>query len=163
MNLTRRTADTVSRALPALLTAAVASIVLGIIGMHALSTHGVGSMGMGLTDHSTMTSPVVSPMTGAHGDTHGEPVISPATGGHASMSSSAPDDGGGHSMGSMVMLCFAMLAATAGALLLLLLGLRHVPRVWAHRIPEPTTVIRWVTARVGTGPPYVWNFSVIRC
>ena len=163
MNAMRRGADTWSRALPALLTAAVASIVLGIIGMHALSTHGV--TGMSITDHATMTSPVVSTMTGAHGDMSGGPVMSPATSEHADMSSTAPDDGGGggHSMGSMVMLCFAMLAATAGALLLLLLGLHRRPRVWAHRIPEPTTVIRWVAARAGTGPPYVWKFSVIRC
>jgi hypothetical protein len=160
MNM-RGGATTVSRALPALLTAAVASIVLGIVGMHALSTHGV--MGVGITDHSTMTSPVVSPTAGQHGGTHGELVMSPATGGHAGTSSTAPDEGGGHSLGSMVMLCFAMLAATAGALLLLLLGLRHVPRVWAHCRLAPTTVPRWVTARLGTGPPYVWQFSVIRC
>ena len=63
----------------------------------------------------------------------------------------------------MVMLCFAMLAATAGALLLLLLGLHRKPRVRAHRLVVLTTVTRWVTARLGTGPPYVWQFSVIRC
>ena len=80
------TTSTPSRALPALLTAAVASIVLGIMGMHALSTHGV--TGMGSTDHSTMTSP----MTGAHGDAHGEPVTSSATGEHAAMSSTASHD-----------------------------------------------------------------------
>jgi hypothetical protein len=79
------------------------------------------------------------------------------------MASTAPDGGDGHNLGSMVMLCFAMLAATAGALLLLLLGLHRKPRVWAHRPTVPTTVSRWVTARRGTGPPYVWQFSVIRC
>jgi hypothetical protein len=63
----------------------------------------------------------------------------------------------------MVMLCFAMLAAAAGALLLLLLGPRRRPRDWAHRPTAPTTVTRWVTDRLGTGPPYVWQFSVIRC
>ena len=151
----RRTLDTLSRALPVLLMAAVASIVLGIVGMHALSTHGV----VGGADHSAMTSP----MTGAHGDIHGEPVMSPDTGDRAGMSSTAPDEGDGHSLGSMVMLCFAMLAAAAGALLLLLLGLRRKPRVWAYRLPTPATVTRWVTARLGSGPPYVWNFSVIRC
>ncbi|MCW2833696.1 MAG: hypothetical protein JWN68_1649 [Nocardioides sp.] len=157
----RLTAARVSRAVPALLTAAVAFIVLGIIGMHALSTHGV--MSMGITGHSTMTTPVGSHMTGEHGDAHGDPVTSSAAGSHAGMSSTAPDGGDGHSLGSMVMLCFAMLAATAGALLLLLLGLRHIPRVWAHRPTAPATATRWVTARLGTGPPYVWNFSVIRC
>jgi hypothetical protein len=158
MNPMRRTADTVSRALPALLTTAVAAIVLGIIGMHALSTHGV----MGITDHSTMTGPTVSPMVGAHGDMSTGPVTSPPIGEHTGMPA-GPDGEDGHNLGSMVMLCFAMLAATAGALLLLLLGLRYKPRVWDYPLPAPTTLTRWVTARLGTGPPYVWNFSVIRC
>lgn len=162
MNTMRGGADT-SRAMPALLTAAVVSIILGIIGMHALSTHGV--TGIGTTDHSTMTS-AASPMVGPHGDTHGGMSADPA--GHAAevragMSSTGPVGGDGHGLGSMVMLCFAMLAATAGALLLVLLGLRRKPRVWAYRLAAPTTVTRWVTARLGTGPPSVWNFSVIRC
>ncbi|MEO5664354.1 MAG: hypothetical protein ABIR39_13825 [Nocardioides sp.] len=155
MNPMRRTADTVSRALPALLTAAVAAVVLGIIGMHALSTHGV----MGTTDHSTMTSPVSSLLDGAHDDTHGSTAT---TGAHAGLPA-LPDGGDGHSPGSMVMLCFAMLAAAAGALLLLSLGLRRKPRVRTHRRGVLTTVTKVVTARLGTGPPYVWNFSVIRC
>lgn len=153
--------------MPALLAAVVVSVVLGIIGMHALSTHGV----MGTTDHSAMTSPVISPVTspvtspmpGSHGDMSGDPLTSAVAGAHAGMSSMSPQEGHGHSLGSMVMLCFAMLAATAGALLLLLLGLRRQPRVWAHRPAVPTTVTQWVTAQLGTGPPYVWQFSVIRC
>ena len=151
------TTSTPSRALPALLTAAVASIVLGIMGMHALSTHGV--MGMGITDHSTLTSP----MTEAHGDAHGELVMSPASGEHAAMSSAAPHDGRGHDMSGLVLLCLAMLSATAGALLVLILGLRRRPRTWAYRLVTAAAVTRWVTARLGTGPPYVWQFSVIRC
>ena len=146
--------------MPALLGAFVVSVVLGIIGMHALSTHGV----MGTTDHSAMTSPAASPMTGAHGDMSGASDTDRTAGAaHAGMSSTAPQKGDGHSLGSMVMLCFAMLAAAAGALLLLFLGLRCRPRAWAHRLIVPTTVTTWVTARLGTGPPYVWNFSVIRC
>lgn len=158
MNTMRPPTDTMSRAVPGLLAAVVVSIVLGIVGMHALSTHGV----MGTTDHSAFSSPVTSPMMGAHGDMSTGPV-SPTAGAHAGMSSTAPDGGDGHSLGSMVMLCFAMLAATAGALLLLLLGLRRRPRVWAHRPAVPTVVTTWVTARLGAGPPFVWQFSVIRC
>ncbi|KRE94327.1 hypothetical protein ASG76_13205 [Nocardioides sp. Soil774] len=141
-----------SRAVPALLSSVVASIVLGIIGMHALSTHGV----MGSTDHSAMTSP----MTGAHDEMSGL-LTSPASEANAGIVSIAPDSGDGHDMGTMVMLCLAMLAAAA-ALLLVLVGLRRRPRVWAHRHAITTTVTRWAT-RHGTGPPYVWNFSVIRC
>lgn len=159
MNTIRRTTSTPSGAVPALLGAFVASIVLGIIGMHALSTHGV----MGTTDHSTMTSPVAAPVAAAHGDMSGASDASTTEAVHAGVSSTAPKKGEGHSLGSMVMLCFAMLAATAGALLLLLLGLQRAPRVWAHRPTTPTSVTKWVTARLGTGPPYVWQFSVIRC
>lgn len=144
--------------MPALLAAVVASVVLGIIGMHALSTHGV----MGTTDHSTMTSRVAAPAAAAHGDMSGASDTSPTRAVHADVSSTAPKKGEGHSLGSMVMLCFAMLA-TAGGLLLLVLGLRRNPRVRVHLPTAPTTVTKWVTARLGTGPPYVWQFSVIRC
>jgi hypothetical protein len=151
----RPTTRTPSRALPALLAAAVVSIVLGIVGMHALNTHDV----MNNTDHATMTSS----MTGAHADMSAGPVTTDPAGVTATVSTTVPDGGNGHNMGSIVMLCLAMLAATAGALLLLTLGLRRMPRVWAHLPTAPTTVTRWVTARLGTGPPPVWKFSVIRC
>jgi len=150
----RPTTGTPSGALPTLLAAAVVSIVLGIVGMHALNTHGVLSN----TDHATMTSP----MTGTQADMSAGPATSHPAGVTATVSTTVPDGGNGHNMGSMVMLCLAMLAATAGALLLLTVGLRRMPRVWAHLPTAPTTVTRWVTARLGTGPPSVWRFSVIR-
>lgn len=147
-----------SRALPALLAAVVVSIVVGIVGMHALNTHGV----LGSTDHATMTSPMTSPMTslmtGAHADTSSGMSAGPETGSPADV---VPAGDNGPSMGSMVMLCFAMLAAAAGALLFL--GLLRTPRDRAHRPSSASTVVRWITARLGTGPPYVWEFSVIRC
>lgn len=156
----RRAADTASRVLPTLLGAFVVSVVLGIVGMHALSMHGV----MGISDHSAMTNPATSPVAGAHGDMLGaSDVITTAGAADAGMSGTEPQKGEGHSLGSMVMLCFAMLAATAGALLLLLLSLRRRPSAWVHRVIVPVTVTKWVTAQLGTGPPYVWQFSVIRC
>lgn len=159
MTTMRPTTDTSSRAVPTLLAAVVASIVLGIVGMHALSTHGV----MGITDHATMPSPVTGLTTGAHGDMSAGSVPGHTAGARAGMSSTTPAEEDGHSLGSMVMLCFAMLAAAAGTLLLLFLGLCRRPRVRAHRPTVPAAVTRWVTARLGTGPPYVWQFSVIRC
>ena len=152
MNAMRPRTSTPSRALPALLAAAVVSIVLGIMGMHALNTHGV----TGNPDHATMTSP----MTGSHADMSDGMSTGPNTSSPAGL---VEDGDNGPSMGSMVMLCFAMLAATAGALLLLLLGVRRMPRVWAHLPTAPTSVTGWVTARLGTGPPPVWEFSVVRC
>lgn len=159
MKTMRPTTSTPSRAVPALLAAVVVSIVLGIIGMHALSTHGV----IGSTDHSAMTSPPTSSMTGSHGDMPAFSQTSAVPEAHTGIASPAPDRGDGHHMGKMVMLCLAMLAATAAALLLLLVALRLRPRVWAHRPATPTTITTWFTARHGTGPPYVWQFSVIRC
>ena len=158
MNTMRLAADTVSRGLPTLLAAAVAPFVLGIVGMHALNAHGV----MSNTDRSTMAGPLTAPMAGEHGDTSTGPVTSPTVGAHAGMPA-GPGSVDGHSLGSMVMLCLTMLAATAGALLLVLLGLRRRPRAWAHRLTAPTTVTRWVAARLGAGPLSVWQFSVIRC
>lgn len=69
----------------------------------------------------------------------------------------------GHSLGDMVMLCVAMLVA-AGASLLAMLGLhRRVPRVWAVLPPAITARVTRQDAYRGTGPPPVWQFSVIRC
>jgi len=148
----RPTTSTQSRALPALLTAAVVSIVLGIVGMHALNTHGVISN----ADHASMTSP----MTSSHADMSAAPSTSNPAG--VTGAAAVPGKGNGRHVG-MVMLCVAMLAATTGALLLLTLGLRRTPRAWAQLPTVPTTLTRWVTARLGAGPPPVWKFSVIRC
>jgi hypothetical protein len=149
MTTMRSATRTQGRALPALLGAVVASILLGIIGMHALSIGGVMGMDMG-TDHSAMTSAADSgPTTGTEA--------------HAGTSSTAPDSGDGHSTGSMMMLCFAMLVAAAGTVLWVFLGLRRKPRIWAHRPAIPHGLNGWVSARLATGPPYAWQFSVIRC
>lgn len=150
-----RPTDTVSRTLTGLLAVVVVSVVLGIVGMHALSTHGL----VGTTAPSAVSSPVISPVASATKSA----VTGPVTGAHAGMSSVAPEGGNGHSMGSMVMLCVAMLAATAGALLLVFLGVRRRSRVWAPHPTLPASAARWATARLGASPPYVWQFSVIRC
>lgn len=34
---------------------------------------------------------------------------------------------------------------------------------WAHLPTVRTSVTGWVTARLGTGPPSVWELAVIRC
>lgn len=148
----RPTTIPASRAMPGLLMAAVVAIVLGIIGMHALNTHAA----MSDTDHAAMS------MTA---DTHADMPVHASLGDPAAATSIAAgvaDGGNGHDMGTMVMLCAAMLAA-AGALILLTFALRRTPLVWAHLAAAPATVPRWVTTRVGNGPPPVWEFSVIRC
>lgn len=151
----RPTTSTPSGSIPALLAAAVVSIVLGIVAVHALNTHGV----MSNTDHATITSP----MTGSYADMSAGSATSDPAGATANGSTAVPDRGNGHNMGGIVMFCVAMLAAAAGALLLLTLGLRRSPRVWAPLPTAFTTVSRWVTARLEAEPPPVWEFSVIRC
>jgi uncharacterized protein DUF6153 len=147
----RPTTSTVSRALPVLLAAGVVAIVLGIVGMHALNTHGV----MSDTDHASMTDPMTGTMSASHADTAGVRTTEVAA---------APDGGNGHDMGDMVMLCVSMLAAAAVTLLLLLALTRRIPRSWTRQRPAPPVrLTRWVAARLGTGPPPVWEFSVIRC
>ena len=149
----RRVTSSPRTALPGLLGVLVVSVVLGIVGMHALNTHGV----MG-AEHSTVTTT----MTGAHADMATAPVTGDPAGLTAHTSSTA-HGGDGPSLGSMVMLCFAMLVATAGALLLLFVGLRRRSRAGIHRPTVHTTAATRVTARLGSGPPYVWQFSVNRC
>jgi hypothetical protein len=70
--------------------------------------------------------------------------------------------GAEHDTGDMVMLCAQMLLTAAGTLLLLL---------WLSRATSPYAVLprlrgvvsRLFDAHVRSRPPYVWEFSVIRC
>ena len=67
------------------------------------------------------------------------------------------------SLGHMVLLCVATLAAAAGTLLALRSLIRRAPRVWAVlRRASSRRITGWLTP-TGTGPPPVWEFSVIRC
>ena len=129
---------------------AVAALVLGILGMHALGLHGVshGAPAPGVSVAPAADSTGTAAEHGAH---HG--------------TEAAADEGHGpqHGAAEMVVLCAAMLAAAAG-MLLALAGLRHrAPPVWAEL--RAALALR-VTSRArpgGTGPPAVWEFSVVRC
>ena len=152
----RPTTSTATRLLPAALAAVVATIVLGILGMHALSTHTVMSHNM----TAPMTGPMTAPMTG-HVD-----GIRDAGAAHGSATAAevfaAGPAGSGHAMGDMVMLCVFMLAA-AGALLLALTAPRRTPRPYATSRASTSTFLRLPRLRAATGPPPAWEFSVIRC
>ncbi len=127
---------------------AVAAVVLGILGMHALSLHGTAATG-------------ASPAGGLHAVSDHTPAE--ATTATADAPDGEHDSGHGGAGHDAVMLCVAMLAAAAG-MLLALAGLRHrAPPVWAEL---PAALALRVTARArpgGTGPPPVWEFSVVRC
>lgn len=143
----RPPARLVAGARPALLAAVVVSVVLGILGMHALDTHGVAGGG----HRGTSAHP-------AHG--HPDPAGAPVA--HSPVGATLLDaSAGGHGTGEMVMLCVAMLAAAGAALLLLLRPRVHVP--WARLRHVATAVARLLPGRRATGPPLAWRFSVIRC
>jgi hypothetical protein len=153
-----RTTDGV---LPALLAAVVVSLVLGIVGMHALTTHGLG----GGAGHAAMDMPTA---TTAHLSSHDAPTtVEPTTLAAAAAAAAVPSvvAGGdtGHGVGHMMMLCVAMIALGTGTLLLALLGLRRLTRLWAHLATAATALFNSFRVRVANGPPPVWEFSVIRC
>lgn len=153
---------------PGLLAPVVVAIVLGILGMHGLDAHGVHlshvTMPGAMVHAEAATSsaavmPDHGPVAAEHGDAHETARVETGAAGHAS-----GDIGDVEAMGGMVMLCAAMLAGAAAALLAFLVRRGRLPRVWAvlQRAgrawrPEPRVV------RAGTGPPSVWRFSVIRC
>lgn len=135
----------------AALAALVAALVVGILGMHALTLHGPSS-------EAYAAAPIA-----AHGD-HAATVHAatqePATSGPAG---SAAGYGSGQHADHLLMLCAAMLAVAALLLLarLLVRSVRPVRLVGAFESPAPTPAVRWWVR--ATGPPPAWRFSVIRC
>ncbi len=136
----------------------VGVVVLGILGMHALGLHGT-SMAVRHGDAATMPAAVA---TDSHSATHAALVaqLSGADAVHDALLTAPTGDR--HDMGSMVMLCVAMLAAAAALVLGVLLA-RRLLRGWR---PVPTlhrSLLRLLPSPAGTGPPPEWAFSVIRC
>ncbi|QIK66402.1 hypothetical protein G7072_08560 [Nocardioides sp. HDW12B] len=137
------------------LSAVVAAIVLGILGMHGLAHNPMQMTGAShsatvgvsveATGHS-MATRLIDPLSAsARGGTVAEVPV-PA-----------------HSMGEMVMLCAAMLVAVAAGILLALRLRRCAPRIPVSLRPRPGNRTFPFTARIGIGPPVAWKFSVIRC
>lgn len=138
-------ADAVRRRARPVLLLTVAALVLGILGMHALTTHGASH----------------APGADTTGATHGahHATAEPAS----SVPAVTPGDAGGDGhAGGTALLCAVMLAAAGGAVLLLS-ALRRSGASW--RVPPPVlrTLVRRTTSRLSTGPPPAWEFSVIRC
>lgn len=147
---------------PVVLAPVVVALVLGILGMHGIDAHGVNLHGP--VTHADTATPTGAVMAG-HAPSVSAAVASndahPA--GEATHASSQSDDQAG-SLGGSVMLCVAMLAGAAAALLALLVRRGRLPKVWA--VLDPAGRLRAVVpavVQVGAGPPDVWKFSVIRC
>lgn len=137
--------------------ALVAALVVGILGMHALASHGTAAAPTASSSMTGMSSAHEAAL--ASGDSHdGHADAQPSM----AASGTGAESGSGHDMANMVMLCVVMLAAAA-LTLLVLLAVRFVRTVLPAGF-QPAAVrahaLQWVR---GTGPPYVWQFSVIRC
>lgn len=142
------------------------ALILGIFGMNTLGLHCPG-----LSHAAAM--PLMSSASGvviSHVDTAGH-AAPPSRAGLAvddraapAMSLPAATGHGGTNggPGELVSLCVALLAAAAGAFLVLL-ALRRAPRMWAVVCSAITKRITGCIQLAGTGPPPVWKFSVIRC
>lgn len=144
------------------LAALVAALVVGILGMHALASHGTSAAtaSVSSTRMTTTTDHDAAMAAGGSQEGHAHAAATPLTG-QAAVETSA-DSGSGHDMAGMVMLCVAMLAAAAMTLLVLLSA--GVFRALLPATFQPAVVVEralgWVR---GTGPPHEWQFSVIRC
>jgi hypothetical protein len=157
--------------------AAVVAVALGILAMHAISLHGVCHQPTLAGVTSAMTPEMGHPALDGPGfaashhhaaaSGHDEPSVSAigddTRAGVAPPSGAAARTAGDRGLGHMVLLCVAMLAAAAGTLLALRSLVRRAPRVWAVLRSAPVhRITGWLTP-TGTGPPPVWEFSVIRC
>ena len=158
VTMLRTRPQTPVRVRPGLLAPAVVAIVVSILGMHGVDAHGA-------TMHGTMThaEAATSTVVAVHDDGTVERADAHSTP-HSETSATDHNSGDAGGMGSMVMLCVAMLAGAAATLLALLVRRGRRPKVWAVLQPARRG---WHPAphvwRIGTGPPSVWRFSVIRC
>ena len=145
----------------ATLGALVVALVVGILGMHALASHGTpAAAATSATSASVSDVPsahVAAMSTGASHEGHHAAHLRPSD-----RVVAGADSGPSHHQSSMVMLCVVMLAAAALTLLVLL-----VVNLIRPLLPDafrPAAVRararQWVR---GTGPPHEWQFSVIRC
>lgn len=150
---------------------AVAVLILGLLGMHALvASSDTAALPPTHSDRDTQSAAATSTghldPAGATRAGHGQHADTTGTPDGGSLLSAPIEEGngahgGGHDMGGALMMCLAVLAA---ALALLGAALtRSTGRPWRAR-PTFASVRR--PARAGlhaAGPPPVWEFSVIRC
>ena len=132
----------------------VVALVLGILGMHALSLgHASGS-----GSAASQAMPAMPGMAaGAHHQAH---VATSAVAARSGVTVHEDDDP--MSMGDMVMLCALMLAGAGGLLLLLLV--RRAAASSYGRVPRSAAHTPWLAiAQTSTGPPGDLAYVVVRC
>lgn len=142
------------------LVAVVGALVLGILGMHGLTQHGAAPAH---SSHPPVAAVSADPHA-AHPAPDHQPVTTEAAQSAPAATPTGPGSSNDHGTGSdMVMLCAAMLLAAAAGVLLGLRRLRGTVRTPRSLRPLLRLPAFAATARVGTGPPGVWEFSVVRC
>lgn len=162
----RTRADVGRQVRPRPLATLAVAVVLGILGMHGFDAHGLtGMTGMvGVTGHHSHSTPAIA---GATHTTHVDSPRAAVSMDEAAVEPGASVDTGGTGgtggMDAMAMLCVAMLAGAAAGLLLLALRRRQTARLRLFLPRRGGTPALPARLRVGTGPPPVWSFSVIRC
>lgn len=145
---------------PFLLLLLIGALAAGIFGMHGL----VCSAGTSGAEHlrSMAASTGTSNAAPAEGSMVGDQTATVAAASSPVSTQAMADPVAGTDMGDMLMLCLAVLTVAAGALLALL-ALRGLCRRIRGFLPPGRFDLRPVLARVRSGPPPVWRFSVIRC
>jgi hypothetical protein len=143
------------------LPACLAAIILGILGMQTC-THHEPLPTKGAGQHAQTATPVADGSAGLMTHATAATTGYPAAGGIVSGIQITIQDRA-HTVWDMVMLCAAMLVGVAASALLTLRlrrsaetalrGLRRLHHIVQALVPAP----------VGTGPPNVWEFSVVRC
>lgn len=135
--------------------------MLGILGMHGLSQHGATPAG---STPGSITAVSVDPHA-AHPAPDHAPVAA-GSGASTLVDANAAGSAADHHPGTasdMVMLCAAMILLTAAGVLLARRLLRVAFRPPLSLRPQVRVPAFAATARCGTGPPAVWEFSVVRC
>ena len=143
-----------------MLVAFVGALVLGILGMHALTLHKDASGGHVATVAVQAHGPTQHTYAGS-GHRPGWRAASTVGGdprAHTTLTARPAPDGGDGGAG-LAVLCMAMVALTGA--FLTLLHRAGIP--WARARSVATASVRRTAPRQGTGPPPVWAFSVIRC
>lgn len=143
----------------------VAALVLGILGMHALVSHGnptTSDASPGMTSMVGMPSGIAS-SAADRGDDSSRVHASEADAGGLHTGHGAAQ-GSGHSSNdamSMLLLCAVMLTVAFALVALLVAGIFRplLPAAFRPAVVR-TRALQWVR---GTGPPHEWQFSVVRC
>lgn len=134
------------RAVPALLSA----LILGILGMHVLSQHCATTAP---AEHGTHGAHGTPSAHAQHADHGGDPV--------SAVAAVATGDLGSTAHLGLLLCAFVVLASAIALLLLSLRGHTHLASYDVRR--ARTLVPRLRASQAGTGPPSVWQYSVIRC